>query len=113
MADNFSLNSSIGSRIQQVRKGAGLTQMVFAEMIGVSTQYVSDLERGVVGASVSTIIKICDTLNVPTDYILRGLDPCTGHPTDLLLELNKYTKEQQQLILDSIKNMHKAFTQKK
>lgn len=77
MSTKNSLNSSIGSRIQLIRKKSSLTQMAFAEMIGVSTQYISDLERGVVGASVSTIVKISDTLNVPTDYILRGIDPAT------------------------------------
>ena len=111
MANKNTLNSEIGVRIQSARKAAGLTQMAFSEQIGVSTQYISDLERGIVGASIPTIIKICNVLNVPTDYILRGQDPTTGTPTDLLLELNQYTPEQQRLILESIKLFYKAFTQ--
>lgn len=108
MADN-TLNIAIGSRIQQARKAAGFTQMVFAETIGVSTQYISDLERGIVGASVPTIIKICDLLNVPTDYILRGLDPATNQPVELLLELQKYSPQQQEFIMSGLKNFQKAF----
>lgn len=108
MTNNSSLNSSIGSRIQQSRKASGLTQMVFAEKIGVSTQYISDLERGTVGASVTTIIKICDILDVPADYILRGIDPSTNQPVELFLELNRYTPTQQKMILEGIKCFKKA-----
>jgi transcriptional regulator with XRE-family HTH domain len=43
-----------------------------AEIVDVSVQYVSDLERGVVGASVPTMIRICRSLNVSCDYILMG-----------------------------------------
>lgn len=108
MADN-TLNTAIGSRIQQARKAAGFTQLAFAEKIGVSTQYISDLERGIVGASVPTIIKICDRLNVPTDYILRGFDPVTNQPVELLLELQHYSPQQQELIMAAIKQFQEAF----
>ena len=112
MTDN-TLNNAIGSRIQQARKAAGFTQIAFAEKIGVSTQYISDLERGIVGASVPTIIKICERLNVPTDYFLRGFDPATNHPVDLLLELQTYSPKQQELILSGLKQFQKAFQKQK
>lgn len=35
--------TAMGLRIQQARKAANFTQMQFAEKIGVSTQYISDL----------------------------------------------------------------------
>ena len=63
---------AMGRRIQRSRKAAKLTQMQFSEKIGVSPQYVSDLERGLVGCSVSTLIKMCDVLDVSADFILRG-----------------------------------------
>ena len=36
----------IGNRIQVLRKARGYTQQSFAEMIGLSTNYLSDIERG-------------------------------------------------------------------
>ena len=107
-----SSNIAIGSRIKQIRKSAGLTQSVFAEKIDVSTQYISDLERGIVGASVQTIVKICDTLDVPADYVLRGVDPSTNQPVELLLEFQKYSDEQQDLILNGLQSFYKAFKSK-
>lgn len=66
------LNIQIGERIRCSRESSGLTQEKLAEMIDVSIQYISDLERGVVGTSIPTMIKLCETLKVSSDYILLG-----------------------------------------
>lgn len=63
---------NIGSNIRTARKRADLTQEELSESIGVTPQYLSDLERGLVGTSVSTLIKICSRLNVSADFILFG-----------------------------------------
>lgn len=62
----------IGSNIRTARMRADLTQEKMSEMIGVTPQYLSDLERGLVGTSVSTLVRICTTLNVSADFILFG-----------------------------------------
>lgn len=51
-----------------------MTQEKFAERIDVSPRYVSDLERGVGGVSVSTLKRICTVLGVSSDQILFGLE---------------------------------------
>jgi transcriptional regulator with XRE-family HTH domain len=66
------LNVQIGERIRGAREDARLTQEKMAEIVDVSVQYISDLERGIVGASVPTMIRICRCLNVSCDYILMG-----------------------------------------
>lgn len=66
------INIEIGERIKQARELAHLTQEVFAERIEVSPQYVSDLERGVVGVSIPTMKRICVSLGISADYILFG-----------------------------------------
>ena len=63
---------TIGSNIRAARKRADLTQEELSESIGVSPHYISDLERGLVGVSTDTLIKICNTLNVSADFILFG-----------------------------------------
>ena len=79
------LNVALGKRISQARSDAGHTQEWLAESVGVSLQYISDLERGVVGTSIPTLIKICDALNVSSDSLL--FEP-KEHP-DLTLLLDK------------------------
>ena len=66
------LNIEIGARCKQARLAAGYTQEQLAEAIDTSTQFLSDAERGITGMSISTIIKLCTTLSVSSDYILFG-----------------------------------------
>ena len=63
---------NIGSNIRTARKRADLTQEEMSELIGVTSQYLSDLERGLVGTSIYTLMRICIELNVSSDFILFG-----------------------------------------
>ena len=67
------LNVEIGARIRAVRESSRLTREEFSEQIDISTQFLTDIERGRMGASLETILKICDTLGVTTDVILRDI----------------------------------------
>lgn len=75
MREKKEINIQIGEQIKLARENAKLTQEQFAERIDVSPQYVSDLERGVVGASVSTLKRICVMLGISADQILFGNAP--------------------------------------
>ena len=66
------LNVAIGCRIQFSREQAGMTQEQLAEKINRSTQFVSTIERGIAGASLETIVSLCDALCVSSEWLLRG-----------------------------------------
>lgn len=70
--DKKSLNIAIGNRIKLARENMGWTQEELAEKIDLSTQFISTIERGVAGASLGTIIKLCDVLNVSSEWLLCG-----------------------------------------
>lgn len=72
MAEKKELNVRMGEQIRRARECAGYTQERLAETVGVSVQYVSDLERGKVGTSVATLVRICTALHVSSDFILFG-----------------------------------------
>lgn len=72
MKERKEINIQIGRRIRKSRELVGYTQEKLAELVNVSTQYISDLERGIVGTSIPTLIKICEVLNVSSDFILMG-----------------------------------------
>ena len=64
------INIQIGEQIKLSREDRGLTQEQLAEAIEVSPQYISDLERGVVGISIPTLKRLCACLRVSSDRIL-------------------------------------------
>lgn len=66
------INIQIGEQIKAAREQARMTQEQMAERIEVSPQYVSDLERGVVGTSLATLKRVCTVLGIPSDQILFG-----------------------------------------
>lgn len=70
MRQKKELNVEIGERVRLARTDAHVTQERLAEMIDVSPQYISDLERGVVGISVATLRRVCTALRVSSDSIL-------------------------------------------
>lgn len=62
----------IGQRIQQCRKSHGLTQEALAERMGVSIQMISNLERGKKAIRIDNLIRLCEILQVSSDYLLTG-----------------------------------------
>lgn len=69
------LLEGIGRRIQQRRKQQGFTQEQLADMMNVSIQMISNLERGNKAIRIDNLIKLSRILNISTDYILTGEEP--------------------------------------
>lgn len=63
---------SMGKRIQSRRKQQGYTQEQLAELMNVSVQMVSNLERGNKAIRIDNLIKLSSILNTSTDYFLTG-----------------------------------------
>ena len=69
------INIQIGERVKSAREKAKFTQEQLAEFIDVTPQYISDLERGVVGISIPTLKALCLTLGISSDSILYATAP--------------------------------------
>ena len=68
--DKKEINQIVGTNIKREREKAGYTQERFSEMIGIGAKSLSAVERGVVGVSLTTLIRICELLSVSTGTIL-------------------------------------------
>ena len=102
MKEKKPLNVQIGRRIAESRNLAGLTQEQLAEAIDVTPQYLSDLERGVVGTSVSTLIILCSKLHISSDYVLFG--NTRENDVSMIIERIRFLPEDQlQMVERSIK----------
>ena len=99
MRQKKQINIEIGEQIKLAREDAGITQEQLAEQVEVSPQYVSDLERGVVGVSIATLKRICISLQVSSDQILFGNK---GTEDDHSLLLAELTPEQKRTLTEII-----------
>ena len=72
MREKKEINIHVGEQVRIAREQAKLTQEMLAEKIEVSPQYISDLERGVVGIALPTLKKLCCALSIASDQILFG-----------------------------------------
>ena len=62
-------------RIKQVRQMSDMTQLQFAEKIGLSRNYVAMIEIGQREPSDRTISDICRIFNIQEDWLRYGLEP--------------------------------------
>lgn len=64
---------TLGLKIAYFRKKAGFTQEVFAEKIGKSLNFISQVEgTGMVkGISLETLFKMADVLDIPPSKLLE------------------------------------------
>lgn len=65
----------VGERIRRLRKNKGLTQEQLAELSGLHTNYVGQVERGEKNLTVETLEKIVRGLGVTLEELFRYLDP--------------------------------------
>jgi transcriptional regulator with XRE-family HTH domain len=63
-------NKILSEKIKQFRKALDLTQEEFAAEIGVESQHISAVERGIKGISVEKLMEICKKFNLKMDDLL-------------------------------------------
>ena len=65
----------VGERIQRRRQSLGMSQEVLAERIDRATKYCSDIERGICGMSIETMLAFAEHLDLSLDYMMYGIEP--------------------------------------
>ena len=63
----------IGNNIKALRLSRGMTQEQMAEKLDHSVNFVSLIELGKSGMSVTTILDICNILDIDVNCIFKGL----------------------------------------
>jgi len=88
----------VGQRIRQLRKEYNLSRAQFGNMIGVSGQYIGQIERDSHAISGTTIAKICSATGVSSDYILFG----AASPVSTAAALDGLSEEQIRIAFDML-----------
>lgn len=91
MADH-TLEITIGKNVAKYRNEAGMTQAQLAERIGVSTAFISRVERGQKMMKVHTLYAVVQTLNVSFDALFRH-DAALSHVENIISLLAELPKE--------------------
>ncbi len=73
MQNEKSVEQIIGKRIQKIRRAKGYTQQQFAEIIGLSTNYLSDIERGKSSARLDKLVAIINSLECSADDVFADV----------------------------------------
>lgn len=75
-------------RIMQRRKACGFTQEKLSELVGLSKNHISSVERGVSVPTTQFIFRICEVLGETPDYYLLGkISEKTDEITNLIKTL--------------------------
>ena len=65
-------NREVGNRIMILRLSRNMTREVLAEKADISVQFLSDIEKGRKGMTITTLRNICNALSVNTDFVVNG-----------------------------------------
>lgn len=81
--------TEFGNRLRERRKSLGITQNELAITVGVTSEYISRLERGIRTPSVDVVIALSKALSTTCNYLLTGeMDVQTEVMTILYKALN-------------------------
>lgn len=101
---------TVGQKIKNLRISKNLTQAQLAEIIGLSTSYMSYLENGIKFISVETMIAISNALGCSPDYLLaESLEQYkNGFAGELSLLLEDCSAYECRVLLDNLKSLKTA-----
>ena len=106
------MNVLVGANLKREREKAGFTQEQFSELLGIGAKSLSSIERGVVGVSLSTLLKCCDILRISANMLLY--EQARKNDVDsIALQLNMLSAEQFTIASDVMTNLFKAFSMEK
>jgi transcriptional regulator with XRE-family HTH domain len=81
------------TKIRDIRKNLGLTQKEFAEMLGVTQNHLSNIEKGDRGLTLEMAEKICDYFDLSLDWLIRD----RGEPPTRVHIVEKYETMQREM----------------
>lgn len=95
MRSKKGINVEIGSNIQTAREKAGYTQEQLSELLGLSPNHISAIERGVSAVSLNSVRKICCLFGISADTIIFGNNEQSDDVYKIAQQLSRIKPEYQ------------------
>lgn len=105
-------NLILGENIKREREKAGYTQERFSEIIDMTPNNLSAVERGVAGVSLKTLRRICEALKVSADDLLFGQREKSDGEA-LIRKLERLDARQMRIVQEVLSALLEAFALKK
>ena len=74
----YTIESSLGQRVTNLRRAQDMTQRRLAEESGVKQSAVSQIERGVINPTVPSLFFISNALGVSLSELFEGVTSASG-----------------------------------
>ena len=78
-------NLCVGLRIREIREACHMSREQFSEKCDISESFLAAVENGQKSITSKTIYKICTSMDVSADYLIRGRK--YGFESDMLIEM--------------------------
>lgn len=72
MREKKAINQQVGSHIKTIREKNEYTQERFSELLGITPNHLSAIERGASGATLEMLDKLCKIFGVSADFLFYG-----------------------------------------
>lgn len=107
------INVQIGLRIRKAREDGKMTREQLAELLDISPVFLAYVEYGQKGVSLTTLQKLCRTLQVSADYLLLGKEPDSQNKTEAQIIVDNLEPQYQDLTADFLRSLIKTFAEVK
>ena len=67
------LRKTLGARVRQLRRDAGVSQEDFADNCGFARSYMSRIERGTANLSLDAIQRLAEAFGITVEELFKGL----------------------------------------
>ena len=109
MTEKQKIDILVGNNIKRERLKAGYTQEKFSELVGIGTKSLSAIERGTVGVSLTTLLKIYKVLSISSNSLLFESTP-KNDIQSITERLERLTPEQFEIANDILCKVIEAFS---
>ena len=95
---------AIGSRIRTARERKHMTQGELAEIVDLSTNHISVIERGVKPHKLDTFVNIANALEVSADTLLQDVvkHSAEGVSNEFVAEIMKLPEKERSRIINAV-----------
>lgn len=97
--------SAIGSRIKAAREKKEMTQEELAEIVDLSSNHISVIERGVKPPKLATFVSIANALEVSADTLLQDVieHSAEGVSNDFAADVMKLPEKERTRIINAVR----------